>query len=655
MSVYTSVAMVVHPLNRIEVLGADCDFACVHNALADLPRNSSNAGWKYLPGEQSTGYVTGEDDDRSADAGSLQEQSVDCDGRDEGSVASSSMGEGGGGGRTATARVPFQQLIDLSIEIMHKIPPRNLLKLAQRYHNNVTLQPLTAQASSIAMLQPPPSWGLASTTESDWILRQRLREECGQTKLNRHQRRNRNKLLKQGIVAPLPTSLLASEDHNPKQIQEKEFPPPSLHAVIASGTGPDGRAEANALRKKRRMMARSSALALVLSVLVGFAKRKNSALPPPISPKMVGLSPLHAQEKHFMRDGNGNGLMSEQGHQEPQKDTTVTKVFDNNDEIESGDAIEDVRGDKAKVQGKQTAEEKKNVPPRKHKRAINDACDHDEPQTDTTVTSDFDDKDEIKRGGTIDNDVREDKGNVQGQQTEEDKKNIPPRKQKRTINDACNHDEINAAVINNIEISKQVERKKSTNKPQHSSSTDRRGGPNLLQNHKRKSNEPFDNNGLQHSSPTCTTRSGLNSLPQVVLSKVLLFIKNITRIQTYRLLRSQQLRSDQLEHHLDMLISKFTEKTKACWSKISPLILKGLRIGRHHLKLKSIALASVFKKKLSLQLENEEVFKRSKEARVTWKKQHAKLKKYGGILIHRPGKILLSAIGKKYTKGKKDD
>lgn len=104
-----------------------------------------------------------------------------------------------------------------------------------------------------------------------------------------------------------------------------------------------------------------------------------------------------------------------------------------------------------------------------------------------------------------------------------------------------------------------------------------------------------------------------------------------------------------------MLISKFTEKTKACWSKISPLILKGLRIGRHHLKLKSIALASVFKKKLSLQLENEEVFKRSKEARVTWKKQHAKLKKYGGILIHRPGKILLSAIGKKYTKGKKDD
>ncbi|EED92583.1 hypothetical protein THAPSDRAFT_262611, partial [Thalassiosira pseudonana CCMP1335] len=37
MSVYMSVAMMIHPLNRIEILGTDCDFACVHNALADLP------------------------------------------------------------------------------------------------------------------------------------------------------------------------------------------------------------------------------------------------------------------------------------------------------------------------------------------------------------------------------------------------------------------------------------------------------------------------------------------------------------------------------------------------------------------------------------------------------------------------------------------
>jgi len=32
MVVYMSVAMMIHPLNRIEVLSADCDFACVHNA-----------------------------------------------------------------------------------------------------------------------------------------------------------------------------------------------------------------------------------------------------------------------------------------------------------------------------------------------------------------------------------------------------------------------------------------------------------------------------------------------------------------------------------------------------------------------------------------------------------------------------------------------
>ncbi|KAL7524338.1 hypothetical protein ACHAXR_000535, partial [Thalassiosira sp. AJA248-18] len=49
MSVYMSVAMMIHPLNRIEVLGVDCgDFAGVHVALADLPKNSSCVGWRYL-------------------------------------------------------------------------------------------------------------------------------------------------------------------------------------------------------------------------------------------------------------------------------------------------------------------------------------------------------------------------------------------------------------------------------------------------------------------------------------------------------------------------------------------------------------------------------------------------------------------------------
>ena len=110
MSVYMSVAMMIHPLNRIEVLGADCDFACVHHALADLPKNSSNVGWKYLPGENSdsTGYVTGEEEEEDASScdPSLQDQSIDYDSR------------GCDYHSRAAARVPFQELIDLSISLM---------------------------------------------------------------------------------------------------------------------------------------------------------------------------------------------------------------------------------------------------------------------------------------------------------------------------------------------------------------------------------------------------------------------------------------------------------------------------------------------------------------------------------------------------------
>ena len=118
MVVYMSVAMMIHPLNRIEVLSADCDFACVHNALADLPKNSSNVGWRYLPGENpqssngtggTTGYVTGEEDDLLSCDPSLQDQSID-DG--DGSVVSV------GGSRSSRPRVPFQELIDLSISLM---------------------------------------------------------------------------------------------------------------------------------------------------------------------------------------------------------------------------------------------------------------------------------------------------------------------------------------------------------------------------------------------------------------------------------------------------------------------------------------------------------------------------------------------------------
>jgi len=327
MSVYMTVAMMIHPLNRIEVLGADCDFACVHHALADLPKNSSNVGWKYLPGENSdsTGYVTGEEEEEDASScdPSLQDQSIDYD------------SHGCDYHSSAAARVPFQELIDLSISLMHKIPPRNLIHLAQRYHTQIALQPLLAQASTIALLQPLPAWGLASTTESDWVLRRKLYEEV--RKLNRHQRKNRNRLFKQQKVSLLASSSSSSLAAMEQQQQlcttmttcGKKPQPKSIiyiQAMIASGTGPDGRAEARLLRKKRQMLVRSSVVAVVFSVLVAFGK-KNYFLKQPLALAEVSS---HLQQQQYMEREDGV-LMEEEDSTSSVAQSLLTEEEDDSD------------------------------------------------------------------------------------------------------------------------------------------------------------------------------------------------------------------------------------------------------------------------------------------------------------------------------------
>ena len=148
MAVYTSVAMVLHPVNRAEVLKvveeSGGDFACVHGALANLPRNSwcsvagtggGGGGWEMeqsspsLPGRRrgresnstdgttttsnGVGHGRGQDND-SNDA-------VSCDPSDTLSINDDWSDYGNNeeeqeSGREA--RVPFQELIDLSITLM---------------------------------------------------------------------------------------------------------------------------------------------------------------------------------------------------------------------------------------------------------------------------------------------------------------------------------------------------------------------------------------------------------------------------------------------------------------------------------------------------------------------------------------------------------
>eukprot|EP00581_Thalassiosira_minuscula_P012567 CAMPEP_0183730448 /NCGR_PEP_ID=MMETSP0737-20130205/32856_1 /TAXON_ID=385413 /ORGANISM="Thalassiosira miniscula, Strain CCMP1093" /LENGTH=195 /DNA_ID=CAMNT_0025962953 /DNA_START=104 /DNA_END=691 /DNA_ORIENTATION=- len=117
-----------------------------------------------------------------------------------------------------------------------------------------------AQSSTIALLQPPPTWGIASSTSSDLVLRQKHLKESGM-KLNRHQRKNLAKLKQQASLS------------NMAQEKKKMQQPPSIKAIIASGTGPDGRAEVREMRKKRKMMVRGSVAAVAMSIIVVFVNK----------------------------------------------------------------------------------------------------------------------------------------------------------------------------------------------------------------------------------------------------------------------------------------------------------------------------------------------------------------------------------------------
>ena len=138
-----------------------------------------------------------------------------------------------------------------------------------------------AQASSIALLQPPPSWGLASSADADWVIRQRMREEYGLTKkkkLNRHQRKKKLKLSAAEASSSSSVSNKNSSGSVKVSTELLPFDKPSIQALIASGTGPDGRLEARKLRKKRRRIAQSLAVVLV-SVLVAYGRKYYISLP----------------------------------------------------------------------------------------------------------------------------------------------------------------------------------------------------------------------------------------------------------------------------------------------------------------------------------------------------------------------------------------
>lgn len=199
--IYVAVAMVCHPTNRCQILETECDFAALHHALLELPKNSSMVGWKYQPGD---GYVSDEEGEGDRDGASIVSNStmddnssgLDVDGdvllfqaglldteignrrnKSSSGAALSSLMDGGsssigGGGCTAGGNdvvslssmssfmggasssnnaaatlVPFQDLIDTAVNTyMRQIPPRRLLALSKSYYGKEQVEALLQAA-----------------------------------------------------------------------------------------------------------------------------------------------------------------------------------------------------------------------------------------------------------------------------------------------------------------------------------------------------------------------------------------------------------------------------------------------------------------------------------------------------------------------------
>jgi len=88
-----------------------------------------------------------------------------------------------------------------------------LPSLGRKYYTDPSVQQLLAQSSSIALLQPPPSWGLASTTPSDWVLQQQARGMQGLPAASRNGRRSRARYRGASGEAASSTVLVEKDDN----------------------------------------------------------------------------------------------------------------------------------------------------------------------------------------------------------------------------------------------------------------------------------------------------------------------------------------------------------------------------------------------------------------------------------------------------------
>lgn len=176
-----------------------------------------------------------------------------------------------------------------------------------------------------------------------------MRDECLlPPKLNRHQRKVR---LKQQMAGSASSSLtsnvgsISTRGNNNSATSHPLLEKPSIHAIIASGTGPDGRAEAKRLRKKRRMIGRSVAV-VVISVLIALAKNyfSSSSGKSRSRSRVLPLSTTSKQQQQqqltrdVLKDDAVAGLLLANDSDNVDK-SAVTEDEENNDDDDESDGM----------------------------------------------------------------------------------------------------------------------------------------------------------------------------------------------------------------------------------------------------------------------------------------------------------------------------
>lgn len=256
---YMAVAMILHPLNRQEILNTECDFSAIHLALQHLPRKSCAFRWASMNRHRTTDV----------------EEIVDVDDLDEPILKHEKTAQ------YFPPPVSFQELIDTAISFMRRLPPRKIIPLASQYRKG-SLEPYLKAAPQIYLLKNPPSWALAATMPSDFILEQRRAEMEGNnevfndenTGLRQRKRRSSKQLQRQSSKLKtekekniMKNRTNASNTSEPRKASELDLRKDNRDVVVASGMGPEA-----SDGKRRKLIIMGGIVVVALSIALALNK-----------------------------------------------------------------------------------------------------------------------------------------------------------------------------------------------------------------------------------------------------------------------------------------------------------------------------------------------------------------------------------------------